>query len=330
MTVNKWPAIFIVSLSFQDLAFLSPRWFGGVMRRSGVAKFPNSVQLFKFCQKVLMDQKGAKVHDQEVGGILNFNPSDCSHWKRGEKNVKSVFALAKLADVLGLEVSLVHDIASGHSRLEEAYYEYKEGQTYHATIKKALEGGIEGLNKARTMVEAFVNSLHDKAEFSTPPLYLPEILRFFPFITIQPIEMMDKLSRILRKKPGQYTIHFRKGELKPQTRMSMAKDIARIIFEGERQRFPELGPQKDHLVAFEEMVFTANLLAPKSMLIEEMSKMDSRRNMISELSAMFWVPKSLIGFQLQDTVRSGQKVFMSIEADKALDSVWSETKFMPL
>ena len=52
------------------------------MRRSGTAKFPHSVQLFKFTQKVMVDQRGGKVNDQEVGSILNFNPSDCSHWKR--------------------------------------------------------------------------------------------------------------------------------------------------------------------------------------------------------------------------------------------------------
>ena len=44
----------------------------------------------------MVDQRNGKVHDQEVGAILSFNPSDCSHWKRGEKHVKSVFALAKL------------------------------------------------------------------------------------------------------------------------------------------------------------------------------------------------------------------------------------------
>lgn len=290
------------------------------MRRSGVAKFPNSVQLFKFCQKVLMDQKGSKIHDQEVGGILNFNPSDCSHWKRGEKNVKSVFALAKLAEALGLEVSLIHDVASGYSKLDEAYFEYKQGQAYRSVINKAMESGAESVGKAREAVEKFVVSLHERAEFSTAPLYLPEILRFFPFITMQPIEMMDKLSRILRKKPGQYMIHFQKGELKPQTRMSVARDVARIIFEGERQRFEELGPKVETLIPFEEMVFTANLLAPKPMLIEEMSKLDSRRNIISELSSMFWVPKSLIGFQLQDTVRSGQKVPLSFRENLQNDS----------
>ena len=66
-------------------------------------------------QKVLMSQKGGKVHDQEVGQILNFNPSDCSHWKRGEKNVRSVFALAKLSETLAIEPTLVHDVARSSS-----------------------------------------------------------------------------------------------------------------------------------------------------------------------------------------------------------------------
>lgn len=278
------------------------------MRRSGVAKFPNSVQLFKFCQKVLMDQKGGKVHDQEVGGILSFNPSDCSHWKRGEKNVKSVFALAKLADVLGLEVSLIHDIANGASRLEEAIFEYRESRSFHGTIKRALEGGIEAFNQARIKVEAFAEDLHSKAESGTPPLYLPEILRFFPFISIQPMEMMDRLSRILRKKPGYYTIHFRRGELKPQTRMSMTRDLARIVFEAERGRFEELGSEKPHLVGFEEIAFTAALLVPKALLLEEINKLDTRKNLVSELATLFWAPKSLICFQLQDIIRTGKKI----------------------
>src|SRR5690606_15140160 len=117
--------------------------------------------------------------------------------------------------------------------------------------------------------------------------------------------MMDKLSRILRVKPGQYSIQFRKGDLRPQTRMSMTKDLARIVFEGERGRFPELGDANRDLVPFEIMVFTAGLLVPKNLLLAEMAKLDSRRNVVSELAALFWVPKSLIGFQLQDILRTG-------------------------
>ena len=280
------------------------------MKRSGAVKFPNSVQLFKFCQKVLMAQKGGKVHDQEVGSILNFNPSDCSHWKRGEKNVRSVFSLAKLAEALQVETSLGHDVASGASGLDEAFYEWQESNGLKALVQKAAECGDDALSAARRKVEAFAQALHGQSEFTTPPLYVPEVLRFFAFVTTQPTEMMDKLSRILRVKPGQYSIQYRKGDLKPQTRMCMVKDLARILFQGERARFPELGERsasQPALAEYEETVFIASLLVPKAMLLAEMAKLDSRKNVIAELAALFWVPKSLVGFQLQDILRSGER-----------------------
>lgn len=285
------------------------------MRRSGTAKFPNSVQLFKFCQKVMVHQKGSKVHDQEVGAILNFNPSDCSHWKRGEKNVKSVFSLAKLAEVLQVEISLIHDVASGAIVLEEAFFEYKESKIF----KKIKNGTTVDQNKAvqqvRNTIDSFVNEYLQKADFSTPPLYLPEVMRFFSFVSTQPIDMMDKLSRILRVRPNQYLIQFSKGELKPQTRMSMTKDLARIIFEAERSQFPVLGPLNPELLDFEKMLFTASLLAPKSLILDELNKLDARRNVVSELATLFWVPKSLIGFQLQDILRSGTNSFPTLNVE---------------
>lgn len=277
------------------------------MKRSGAVKFPNSVQLFKFCQKILMSQRGVKVHDQEVGQILNFNPSDCSHWKRGEKNVRSVFSLAKLAEALQVETTLVHDVASGAVGLDEAFYEWQESNAFKALINKATAEAPNEVAEARRRVESFVAQLHEQCEFSTPPLYIPEVLRFFAFVTTQPTEMMDKLSRILRVKPGQYSIQFRKGDLKPQTRMCMTKDLARIIFEGERERFPELGPLNQKLVELEETIFCASLLVPKNILLAEMAKLDSRRNVVSELATLFWVPKSLVGFQLTDILLSGER-----------------------
>jgi hypothetical protein len=280
---------------------------GGAMKRSGAPKFPHSVQLFKFCQKVLVTTRGTKVHDQEVGSILGFNPSDCSHWKRGEKNVRSVFALAKLAEALAVEITLIHDVASGQVGLDEAFYEWFESNNVKQIIAKASEAGSDELVTARKKVEAFVAAIHKQVDFSTPPLYVPEVLRFFAFASTQPTDMMDKLSRILRVKPGQYCIQYRKGDLKPQTRMSMVKDLARIVFEGERKRFPEIGAADKATLAYEEMVFTAGLLAPKQLLLAEMAKLDSRRNVISELAALFWVPKSLVCFQLQDILRSGER-----------------------
>lgn len=278
------------------------------MKRSGAVKFPFSVQLFKFCQKVLMSQKGGKVHDQEVGQILSFNPSDCSHWKRGEKHVRSVFALAKLAEALGVEPTLVHDVASGQVGLEEAYFEWQESKALKGVIARASEVGVEAMAEARSRVESFVQALQTQAGFATPPLYLPEVLRHFAFISAQPAEMLDKLSRILRVKAGQYCIQFRKGDLKPQTRMAVAKDLARIVLEGERARFPELGSGNPALVEFEQTVFVASLLLPKAMVLSEISKLDARKNVSAELATLFWAPKSLVCYQLSDIVRAGIKL----------------------
>lgn len=251
-----------------------------------------------------MHQRGNKrVNDQEIGGILEFNPSDCSHWKRGEKSVRSVFSLAKLSDALKVESGLIHDLASGSAVLDEAFFEYLESNTLSAIVEKARANGTEALDAARSRVEAFVNQLHAQCQFTTPPLYLPEVLRFFSFIQMQPIDMIDRLSRVLRTRPGQYVINYRKGDLKAQTRMSVLKDLSRIVFEAERARFPELGPVQESTLAFEQLLFIANLLAPKAMLRDEMGRLDNRRNVVNELSALFWVPKSLICFQIQEAVR---------------------------
>jgi len=277
------------------------------MKRMGAVKFPNSVQLFKFCQKVFSHQKGSKIRDQEIGNILGFNPSDCSHWKRGEKNVRSVFALAKLAEAMQVETSLVHDVASGAASLDEAFFEYLEAKTFKEAFTKSKQLTAPEIAQIKERIQQFVGGILQQSEFSTPPLYLPEVLRFFSFVTSQPIEMIDKLSRILRIKPGQYAIHYKKGDLKPQTRMSIVKDLARILFQGERARFPELGAASSDLLEFEEIIFTANLLAPKAMLLAEMAKLDARKNVVSELATLFWVPKSLVCLQLQDIVRNTVK-----------------------
>lgn len=296
------------------------------MKRSGAVKFPHSVQLFKFCQKVMMHQKGTKVRDQEVGSILNFNPSDCSHWKRGEKNVRSVFALAKLAEALSVETALIHDITSGAVDLDEAYFEYIESRHYKNLKAQLRDSSSDDQAVVRERVLDFVQRIQQECDFQTPPLYLPEVMRTFAFITVQPVDMLDKLSRILRVKAGQYCIQYKKGELKAQTRMSMVKDLARIIFEGERGRFPEFGAVQASLLAYEQQVFIANLLLPRAMLMQELGKLDSRRNVIAELAAIFWVPKSLVSFQLQDIVcdtMQPRKASVELEASRRLPETLS-------
>ncbi len=42
-----------------------------------------------------------------------------------------------------------------------------------------------------------------------------------------------------------------------------------------------------------------------AMVRNEMAGLDSRKNIIAELGAVFWVPKSLISLQVEELVRFG-------------------------
>ena len=159
------------------------------MKRSSNAKFPNSAQLFKFCQRVLNDQKTGKVHDQDVGSILSFSPSDCSHWKRGAKNVRSVFALEKLSQHLNIETGLIHDVASGNIKSDEAFFEYRESNFIDQQLDKAKSITKSEMDVIHNRIEAFVDSIHKQCEFDILPLYLPEVLRFFSYVSTQPADL---------------------------------------------------------------------------------------------------------------------------------------------
>ena len=236
---------------------------------------------------------------------MNFNPSDCSHWKKGAKNIKSIFSLNQLAAHLHIEPTLLYDIASGLLTVNEAYYEHNESIKNTLLVKQIYQNlPANEIIDIHSKIDTFIQSLQKENKFSTTPLYLPEIFKCFPFINLQPVEMSDRLSRILRIKPGQYTIQFKKADLKPQTRLSIVKDLSKIIFEGERNQFPQLKESRQPQINYEKLIFTANLLIPKQNLRNEIININSSKNLLQELSMIFWAPKSLICFQLQSVLRN--------------------------
>lgn len=269
------------------------------MRRNHDAKYPQSMELFKFTQKVISHQKGERANNQDIGSILGFNPPDCSHWKRGTKNVRSVFDLQKIADALGIDRTLLFDIASGLTGVDEAYFEYLESQNIRSLHNYLSQLPPSELAAVRQNIFQLIAQWHERIKFQAPPLYLPELIRCFTFVTIQPADVIDKLSRVLRVRSSSYLIHYRQGELKPQTRLSMTKNLAQILLEAERHRFPKLGKVSKDTIEYEKLLFISELLCPRDMLQKEMRQVDPKTNLTAELSAIFWVPKTLINYQLK-------------------------------
>ena len=99
------------------------------MKREASVRYPNSANLFQFCRRVL-DHKfgGVRVIDQDVGQILGFDPADCSHWKKGKKNIRSIQAIKSIADHLQIDERLIVDVASGDLNDLEAFYEFSSYQ----------------------------------------------------------------------------------------------------------------------------------------------------------------------------------------------------------
>src|SRR4051812_41725785 len=156
-------------------------------------KYPYSASLFRFCRRVL-DHKfgGIRVIDQDVGQILGFDPADCSHWKKGKKNIRSIQAVKSIADQLGVDERLIVDIASGEIDDAEAFQEHTgygafdiDAKIFEAAKKdfyrrnagswsKDLDNAFRGFFDANeSMVDEVVLAIHEKIAFKEAPLYLP-------------------------------------------------------------------------------------------------------------------------------------------------------------
>jgi len=97
------------------------------MKKTHDNRYPNSATLFKFCKHALETRYdgSVKVIDQDVGAILGYDPADCSHWKKGKKNIRALKTIRNIADHLKIDERVLIDIASGKVSLDEAIFEFK-------------------------------------------------------------------------------------------------------------------------------------------------------------------------------------------------------------
>ena len=164
-----------------------------------------SACLFKFCRRVL-DRKfgGIRVIDQDVGQILGFDPADCSHWKKGKKNIRSIQAMQMISSHLGVDERLVTEIAAGDIDDLEGYYEFtgygldttspqiqekakkefyrKNAGTWSSEKEKIFKDFFQ-VNPA--MVARVVADIHERINFAEAPLYLPEVIQVYSEVRLR-------------------------------------------------------------------------------------------------------------------------------------------------
>lgn len=270
------------------------------MRKAHEApRFPESACLFRFCCEALQAQRGARIHDQDVGNILGYNPSDTSHWKRGKKAVRNIYALEKLAATVGVSSELIQDIADGLLSFDDAWFEFEEILDLRR-IQSAMTAELRLERQVRLQaLEQAAQGILGRSRIQTVPVFLPELIELFPYIKIAPGELPERIARSLRGKPGAYQIKHRKGDMNAHTRMAIGRELARIILLCERDKLG-LPPRSEFLENAEIVAFSQALLVPKNLLRTEVQKHHVRLDLVGTLAEAFWVPRSAIRSRLKD------------------------------
>ena len=298
------------------------------MERLAEPRYPNSAGLFQFCRLVL-DHKfgGIRVIDQDVGGILGFDPADCSHWKNGKKNIRSIQAVKTIADHLGIDEKLVVDVASGEIDYHEAFNEYHGYGAF--TISSGIvdaakkeyyrrHAGNWDRDRERNFrdyfdtdeqgIDAVVEAIHDKIGLNEAPLYLPEVVNSYPKLRIEGIDNFTKTYKgliFVEDNDGLTTIKYQAGtEVQPYMRYCISKAMAGYFLDNQRLADDDLGKYASHTLEVVSNLFAAKLLVPVTLLKKELATVDVAKDIVSQLAEAFWISKNFMNRCLKEILQT--------------------------
>jgi hypothetical protein len=299
------------------------------MKKIEANRYPHSSTLFKFCKEALeiRYEGNVKVIDQDVGAILGYDPADCSHWKKGKKNIRALSTLKTIADHLNIDERLLIDIASGRVDLDEAVFEYKGyGNTsllgrHLETLKKEFfknparwnsdgsKSSFENLFTIdRDSITEIVTKILSQGDFAEAPIYLPEIVKMFPNIRIESIETAEKAFEVLvenREDGASSTIiRIKTGEVRPYMRYLMARELYKHLIRNADPLVAKFKDTPEEIVNIQSNIFASMLLIPTAMLKHEVEKIDTSLDIIAQLADVFWVSKSLMNQRMRDYMDS--------------------------
>jgi hypothetical protein len=283
-------------------------------------RYPHSAELFRFCKEALAlkHNNEVKVIDGHVGALLDFDPADCSHWKRGKKNIKSSDSLQTLSNALQVDMSLLSDLVSGRTNVESALLEYKglgefdlsnakleelrteykksaQGfQNIETSLSKQAEVGVQ-FDKLGTV--AIVNEILERADVKSCPVLIPEILACLnesENFTAQQKESL-KIERSPQNTENSDSLSSEALEMSPQVRFLSAKNIGKqMLFRNAEAPAEVMEAQCN--------VFALNLLVPTELFQRALKQVDLSKDFVATLSEIFWVSRSVIQARLQDAV----------------------------
>lgn len=294
------------------------------MKKVEANRYPHSATLFKFCKEALeiRYEGNVKVIDQDVGAILGYDPADCSHWKKGKKNIRALATLRSIANHLNIDERLLIDIASGRVGLEEAVFEYR-GYGSFALTGKSLEtlkkeffknpSRWQGGTATRSFEELFdvnrpaivrvAEAVNELGNFAEAPVYLPEMVQIFPSFRLIQDDTIEGPVLTTREGEGKETVttvHFRGVDMRPYVRFLCAKELYKHLCRSEWGAAARFKDAPDEVLDIQANVFAGMVLVPGKLLRNEVEKIDSSLDIVMQLADTFWTSKALMNQRLRD------------------------------
>jgi hypothetical protein len=294
------------------------------MKKIEANRYPNSATLFKFCKEALeiRYEGNVKVIDQDVGAILGYDPADCSHWKKGKKNIRSLSTLRSIADHLNIDERLLIDIASGRIGLEEAVFEYRgygafslsgrnlenlKKEFYKNPTKWQSTGTAKPFEELfsidRTAIAKTANAVLELGNFKEAPIYIPEIYQLFPDLNLKGDENLGQAINVANDTAGAKvvtTVNFRGPEMRPYMRFLSAKEIFKYLARSKNPIASQFFDNPEEVMDIQANIFAGMLLVPAHMLKKEVESIDSSLDIVMQLADLFWVSKALMNQRLRD------------------------------
>jgi hypothetical protein len=296
------------------------------MKKMAENRYPHSATLFRFCKEALQIRYtgSVKVIDQDVGAILGYDPADCSHWKKGKKNIRSYSTIRTIADHLNVDDRLLVDITAGKVGLEEALFEYRGYGSFSLT-GKSLENvrkeyftnpqrwqqtdsvqrtSFEDVFKVdRPAIETIVEKIVTMGNFIEAPIYVPEVFQLFSNIKIERDESMAEAVRVINDGQGanlRTVVRYKGMEGRPYVRFLMAKELFLFLVRSGNQMVRHLQQASQEIIEIQANIFVENLLVPSRMLGSAIQAADPTKDLVQQLSETFWVSKTFMNQRLRD------------------------------
>jgi hypothetical protein len=283
-------------------------------------RYPHAAILFRFCKEALalQENRPPRVIDQDVGAILGYDPADCSHWKKGKKNIRSLATFKSIAHHLHMDETLLIDIVSGKVDLEEALFEYKgygafalRGPQFdlNKNTMIALESHTESAATEKwdtlfplhqAAIQSAVDQILQKGAFQEAPLYLQEVIQLFPALRLR-VDAEQKTPVVSSQEGDLRIIQVQSLDMRPYIRFLVAKAIFSFLSE---THHPFLTPELQKETRDKQGdIFASRLLIPNEFLKREVSQLDCSIDFIERLAAHFWVSKSLMTQRFREYIQ---------------------------